>query len=84
MGERSSEDMQPVLEALQRWAGGHPRSEQPFMVIRGRTFTPRTFYMAVREGSEYAEPFLDYIFHQARQEGIAPRVLIDREIRKQR
>jgi hypothetical protein len=85
MKERPWQEMEEVREALQRWAIGHPRSGEPFMVVRGQAFSPMTFYEAVRSGeSEYVEPFLDYIFQEAEKERVSPRDLIDREIRKQR
>jgi len=85
MKERPSDQMQEVREALQRWAIGHPRSGEPFMVVRGQAFSPMTFYQAVLSGqSEYVEPFLDYIFDEAAREGVSAKDLIDREIRKQR
>jgi hypothetical protein len=87
MKERSSEDMQGVRDALQRWAVGHPKSGEPFMVVRGRAFSPKEFYEAVLQQSKYAEyvePFLDYIFDEAKRESVPPKELIDRETRKQR
>jgi hypothetical protein len=85
MKERPSDDMQGVREALERWAIGHPRSGEPFMVVRGQAFSPMAFYEAVKSGrSEYVEPFLDYIFEEAAKERVSPGDLIDREIRKQR
>ena len=84
MQERSYEDMQPVLEALQRWAIGHPKKDLPFLVVQGQAFTPMTFYETVREQSEFAEPFLNYLFREAQEQGVAPKTLIDQETRKQR
>jgi hypothetical protein len=85
MKERPSDDLQGVREALERWAIGHPRSGEPFMVVRGQAFSPMAFYEAVKSGrSEYVEPFLDYIFEEAAKERVSPGELIDREIRKQR
>jgi hypothetical protein len=79
MIERSAKDIDPIINSLENWAFGHAQSDQPFMVVRGRTFTPKTFYEAVKSQSDYAEPFLTYLFERASREDIAPRTLIDRE-----
>ena len=85
MKERPWDEMEGVRDALERWVIGHPRSGEPFMVVRGQAFSPKTFYQAVMSGqSEYVEPFLDYIFEEAEREGVSPSDLIDREIGKQR
>jgi lysozyme family protein len=41
MVQRSFDEMEPVLESMRRWAFGHPRGDQPFMIVRGRAFTPK-------------------------------------------
>jgi hypothetical protein len=79
MIERSSEEMAEVIASLRNWALGHPEKDRPFMVVRDRAFTPATFYKAVEDQSDYAEPFLTYLFEQASLAGIRPKTLIDRE-----
>jgi len=84
MLEHSRDEIEPVIEAIRRWAIGHPKAGEPFMVVRGHAFSPQTFLEAVLEHSEFAAPFLEYVFEQAREEGVPPREIIDRETRKQR
>jgi len=84
MTERSANEMEPILEALRRWALGHPRSEQAFMVVRGHAFTPKSFLEAATQGSEFAQPFFDYLFEEAPRQDMRPQDLINRDIINQR
>jgi hypothetical protein len=75
---------QPVLEALRRWALGHPKAEQPFLTVRGHTFTPKTFLAEIEQQTEFGRPFLDYLFEEASRRDMRPEELIDRTILRQR
>ena len=81
MRERSRSDMEPVLEALRRWSFAHPRSNEPFMVVRGETFTPMSFLKAVEQQRELAQPFLDYLFDEAARQHVQPKDIIEHTIR---
>ena len=84
MAEYSHSELEPVLEALRRWALGHPRSERPFLVVRGRAFSPKSFLIEAQEQSRFAAPFLEYIFDEARRLDVQPKDFIDRAIRSER
>jgi len=84
MAEHSPEEMNPVIKAMETWAFGHPAKDLPFMVVQGKAFTPVSFYDAVKERSDLAEPFLDYLFQEAQEQDEPPGTLIDRETGKQR
>jgi hypothetical protein len=61
MAERSRDSLNPVIEALRRWAMGHPRAEQPFLIVRGRAFTPKSFLIEAERQTEFGRPFLEKI-----------------------
>jgi hypothetical protein len=84
MMQRSVAEMEPVLQAMRRWALAHPRSDLPFMVVQGRTFTPKTFLKEVTIQSRFAEPFLTYLFNEAERQSLKPTDLIEIAIRNQR
>jgi hypothetical protein len=76
MEERSAESIAPVIKALHVWAEGHPRAQRPFLVVLGHTFTPKSFVKEVEKQSEFARPFLDYLFETANRLKVTPEYLI--------
>mgnify|MGYP000341196858 CR=1 FL=1 len=71
-----------LIEALAIWANSHPRPDDPFMVVQGVSFSPRSFLAAAKERSELTMPFFEYAKVEAERENVSVREIIDRETRK--
>jgi hypothetical protein len=76
MAERSPRELDAVKRALKNWAYNHEQADEPVLVVRDRVFSPKTFYSAVLENSEYADFFLCYLFARAEKEGVEAHKLI--------
>jgi hypothetical protein len=58
-------DFDKIRKALQIWVSGHPSSNTPFLLVAGKTVTPRQLIVEIEEQSESGLPFLKYLTEEA-------------------
>jgi hypothetical protein len=81
MAELSADERDRVMEELSYWAASHPAGGQPFLIVRGKTFTPKDFVKEVEKQSEFGRPFLDFLAEEARRYEQSPESFIQRAIK---
>ncbi len=51
-----------IRELVRDWAFGHPRAQEPFLALMGRTLTPHQFNLEVVEDpTPFGRSFVDYL-----------------------
>jgi hypothetical protein len=76
-----SGDPRPIIEAMRLWAHGHPAADQPFLIVKGKAFTPKEFLHEVEERTEFGLSFLRFLFEEASRHEVAPESLLYKAIK---
>jgi hypothetical protein len=67
--ELSEEQFAEIIEAVHQWATGHPNSDGPLTLVRGRMLSPKALAREMEDKTELGRPFLNYLAHEATRTG---------------